>query len=237
MRTSNDTAMAIGRCLASTHPFALSAVCIIYTLRRHDPQKISRIDMLLQKFDQSLLSEALLAKYGALPDSWQNPNDLDTETDGLSKSSEKNNVAEMAENAEPTAADECAGRRYSRTADSSCSSSSDDDDYARFPPAQRPGADGGISGGNGESNLSPRMMKRLMGQTVEGNRAPPTVEGSLLRQLEEFYREREPSKVRVAARLLQLHPLADLKRAILDKYGAVPSGWQHIPNSEPSTPV
>ena len=205
-------------------------------LRRHDPQKISRIDMLLQKFDQSLLSEALLAKYGALPDSWQNPNDPDTEADGLSKSSEAHNLSELAENAKSAAADDSAGRRYSRTADSSCSSSSDDDDdYTRFPPAQRPGGD--ISGGNGESNLSPRMMKRLMGQTVEGNRAPPTVEGSLLRQLEEFYREREPSKVRVAARLLQLHPLADLKRAILDKYGAVPSGWQHIPNSEPSTPV
>ena len=226
--------MAIGRRLASTHTFAPFAVCIICMLRHHDPQKISRIDMLLQKFDQSLLSEALLAKYGALPDGWQNPNDLDTETDGLSKSSEKNNVVAMAENAKPTAADECAGRRYSRTADSSCSSSSDDDDYARFPPAQRPGADGGISGGNGESNLSPRMMKRLLGQT---DRSPSPVDGLLLRQLEDFYREHEPSKVRVAARLLQLHPLADLKRAILDKYGTVPRGWQHIPDSEPSTPV
>ena len=78
------------------------------------------------------------------------------------------------------------------------------------------------------------MMKRLLGQT---DRAPSPVEGVLLRQLEDFYREREPGKVRVAARLLQAHPLPDLKRAIMDKYGAVPVGWNRIPDSEPSTPV
>ena len=193
------------------------------------------MDDLLAQFEFPLLVEALLNKYGALPDGWAEEMQTSTGTEEIkeeeeqeerggegvvSSSTEAGNVAASplvltslppSKHLSAAAAAELAAapRRFS-TADSS-----EDDEAA------------------GELHVSPGMTKLALTRSHAKSRDGPNA-ALLHQQLVAFYETREPAKTQVAKRLLTNHSLAELKRALLAKYGAVPVGWEHINDSTPN---